>query len=97
VVPPSEPTGETGEPSSGGVEYVRITNTDNQGAFIRSEPRDDAQRIGAALPERRVLQIIGPDRLDQAVPNRTWRNVQDQTGRQGWVRADFLAPSDVGF
>ncbi len=97
AVPRAEPSTDSGEAAASGPEYVRIGNTEKQGAYIRTEPRDDAQRIGPALPDRSILLIIGPDRPDQLVGRRTWRNVQDQTGRQGWMRADFLAASDVGF
>lgn len=93
----AEPTAAGAEPAAAGSEYVRIANTDNLGAFIRTEPREGAQRIGVAVPERRILLVIGPDRPDPVVANQTWRNVQDETGRQGWMLARYLVPSDVGF
>jgi hypothetical protein len=86
------PSSLTPTPSAAG-EYVRIANTDRQGAFIRREPRANAPGI-VAYREGTVLRIVGPDTV---VDGRPWRQVEDSRGNRGWTPREYLEPSPTGF
>jgi len=90
--PPSiTPTPEASAPTA--PIFLKIGNTDRQGAFIRREPRAGAPGI-VALREGLVVRIVGPD---VTVDGRVWRNVTDGKGAIGWTPGEFLLPSDTGF
>ena len=65
---------------------VVVANTDRQGVFIRRSP--SAEDKIKVWPDGTVMQPVGPD---QQTDGRTWRNVQDPEGNQGWVPAEYLA------
>jgi len=73
--------------------FLKIANTDRQGAFIRREPRSGAPGI-VALRDGVVVRVVGPD---VTVDGRIWRNVSDGKGSVGWTPGEFLVPSDTGF
>jgi hypothetical protein len=75
------------------VEFLRVGNTDRQGAFIRREPRTGAPGI-VAHREGDILKVVGSD---QIVDGRVWRNVEDQRGNRGWVPREYLLPGPTGF
>lgn len=81
------------EPAPPGPEFVRVANTGGTGAFIRDAPRADARGI-VARADSAILRIVGPDVV---ADSRNWRNVEDNRGNQGWILADYLLPSDLGF
>lgn len=73
--------------------FLRIANTDRQGAYIRREPRAGAPGI-VALRDGIVVQVVGPD---VTVDGRVWRNVSDGKGAAGWTPAQYLESSPTGF
>jgi hypothetical protein len=75
------------------VEFVRVGNTDRQGAFIRREPRAGAPGI-VAHRDGTPFKVVGPDVL---VDGRPWRNVEDERGNRGWIAREYLLPSTTGF
>jgi SH3-like domain-containing protein len=81
--PRASPTPPPGEP----VRFVRVVNTDGQGANLRRAPDPASQRI-KVIREGAELELIGPNRQEGG---ETWRNVQDAEGDNGWISADFLA------
>jgi hypothetical protein len=62
-----------------------VANTDGDGVNLRREP-SPAGEVVAALSEGTRLEQIGPDRESGG---RTWRNVRDSAGNQGWLAANF--------
>ncbi len=64
--------------------HVSICNTAGIGAYVRAEPR--GQGI-TAWPDSTLLEIVGADR---SVDGEVWRNVRDQKGSNGWIKADYL-------
>ncbi|MPZ15259.1 MAG: hypothetical protein GEU73_12690 [Chloroflexi bacterium] len=83
----------TATPTPSRAEFVRIANTGGAGAFIRAEPRSNAQGI-RAYRDGTVLKVVGQD-----VPagGQVWRNVEDQQGNRGWTPDAYLLPSPTGF
>ncbi|MFN8522512.1 MAG: SH3 domain-containing protein [Chloroflexota bacterium] len=65
---------------------LQIANTDGQGVNLRREPSTTAERI-KVVPERDLVDVIGPDR---EVDGRRWKNVRTLDGDTGWIPAAFL-------
>jgi hypothetical protein len=61
-----------------------VANTGQDGLTLRRAPGGD--RI-AVLPDGSVVTPTGEEQQQQG---RTWRQVKDDQGREGWVAADFL-------
>jgi SH3-like domain-containing protein len=40
-----------------------------------------------------VVRLLGPEQ--QSADGRTWRQVEDERGNQGWVRADLLVETQA--
>lgn len=69
---------------------ARVTNTNGQGALIRREPSVNAASLGL-VAEGDVVTLMGPEETVQA---QVWKQVDDGSGNQGWIRADFLQVSE---
>ena len=62
-----------------------VVGTAGDGVFIRRTPvATDRLR---AWPEGTRMVVVGPDRQSDG---KTWKNVRDPAGNQGWVPAEFL-------
>jgi SH3-like domain-containing protein len=80
-------------PTTGAVrpERVRVVGAGAGRVNLRAEPGPAGARL-KGLVDGAELEVVGPDR---AVQGRTWRNVRDTSdGAEGWVSAEFLAPTD---
>jgi hypothetical protein len=83
AAPPS-----SGSAPSGG-ERLRVAGTDGAGLSLRDAPSATAARIGT-IAEGAVVETIGEPLQGEG---RTWRQVRDPQGKEGWVAADFLVPA----
>jgi uncharacterized protein YgiM (DUF1202 family) len=81
VAPTSAPT------TAEGAKF-RVTGTDTDGLFLRSDA-DQNSTILATLPEGTEVTVIGEDKPG---PNYTWKHVRASDGTEGWAAADFLKP-----
>ena len=79
------PGGTAGQTTSSG-ERLRVIDTGGSGANLRESPSSGAAIVKTA-PEGALLQVVGPDRQAEG---RTWRNVRDADGAQGWVAAELV-------
>jgi hypothetical protein len=68
---------------------VRVANTGGQGVILRRDPTTAAPRV-VVRAENTLLKVVGPD---EAIEGRTWRQVEDAQGNQGWTPAEFLLPT----
>jgi hypothetical protein len=68
---------------------VRVTGTDGDGVNVRREPSGTGQLI-TAVAEGALLTVLGEPRRNEG---RSWRMVRTQSGRSGWVAADYLTPA----
>jgi hypothetical protein len=66
---------------------VYVANTGGDGASLRKTPDPEGERIDV-LHDGTALTPLGPE---QQAGGRTWRQVRDTEGREGWVAADFLS------
>jgi len=64
-----------------------VVNTSGEGALVRREPSVNAQSAGLAR-EDGIVTLLGPEETVQA---QVWRQVEDEQGNQGWIRADYLS------
>ncbi len=82
------PAGPTVPPAP---EYVQVANTGGAGVYLRSDARQDAEHL-AALPEKSVLLVVGPNKT---VGGSIWRNLRTltDTPQTGWILAQYLAPA----
>jgi SH3-like domain-containing protein len=67
-------------------ETARVAHTDGQGVVLRTAPRDDARVPRGLLEGARVTVIEQPEG--------DWAHVRGETGLEGWIPIEFLAPSD---
>ena len=68
-------------------QFVRITNTGGEGAFLRRTTNlDDRLRAWA---DNTRLRVLGPD---TNVNGTLWRQVEDPAGNQGWIPAQYTQP-----
>lgn len=65
-----------------------VGHTDGQGAYLRRTPQGDRIR---PWPDGTLLTLIGGD---QIVEGKTWRNVRDPEGNDGWMVVDYLVPQE---
>jgi hypothetical protein len=72
--------------ASGGPVFVRVGNTDGDGACIRQDPSRSARCL-VPKSDGTQLRIAGND---VTAEGRTWRYVNDDEGTQGWVPAEYL-------
>ena len=63
-----------------------MIDTGGSGANLRERPSSTAPIVKTA-PEGGLLQVVGED---QQAEGRTWRNVRDADGSQGWVAAELV-------
>lgn len=81
VAPTSAPT------TTEGAKF-RVTGTETQGLFLRSDA-DQNSTILTTLPEGTEVTVIGEDKPG---PNYTWKHIRAPDGTEGWAAADFLQP-----
>ncbi|MDA8219690.1 MAG: hypothetical protein M0Z94_18995 [Dehalococcoidales bacterium] len=62
-----------------------VGNTGGDGVVIRKEPGSGEVIKGWA--DGTAMLVVGDDR---EAAGRTWKNVKDPDGNEGWVAADFL-------
>jgi len=87
AVPPTSIPTVTPQPPAPSLERrARIVNTGGDGALIRLEPSINAPSA-ALVREDTVVKLLGPEETVQA---QVWRQVEDNQGNQGWIRADYL-------
>jgi hypothetical protein len=86
AAPTSEPEP---SPTSAPARFVRVSNTNGLGVFLREEPGPQSQRIVPAVREGALLRLVGPEQTVQA---QIWRLCEDEgrNGAQGWVPAQYL-------
>jgi hypothetical protein len=70
-------------------ERLKVIDTGGEGANLRERPGSTGPVI-KTVPDGTVLQVIG---ADQAMDGKSWRNVRDDDGAQGWMAAELLAPA----
>jgi hypothetical protein len=70
------------------VARMKVGNTEGQGANLRQRPSATAPVL-RTLPEGAVVEVIG---AETNAEGRSWRNVRDQAGANGWVAAELLVP-----
>lgn len=75
-----------GQPSA---ERMKVKDTGGTGANMRDKPGQTGTVV-KTLPEGTVVEVIGPDR---PMDGRTWKNVKDDSGGQGWIAAELLEPA----
>jgi hypothetical protein len=66
-----------------------VTNTGADGLTLRRAPAADGERI-AVLPNGAAVTPMGPE---QQADGRSWRQVRDAQGREGWVASELLSAS----
>lgn len=86
----SRPSVSTSTPATqASVDFQRqilcVGNTGGDGVYIRS-PVQPERKI-KAWPDGTAMTMVG---ADQTVGARTWANVRDPAGNQGWVPAEYL-------
>jgi SH3-like domain-containing protein len=64
-----------------------VGGTGGDGVYLRRSP-GDGERI-KAWPDGAKMTVIGVDRI---VGGKTWKNVRDPDGNEGWVLGDYLVP-----
>jgi len=74
--------------SSSGAKFS-VTNTGDQGLFLRPDHNTNSDPI-KTLPDGSVVTVIGED---FSGPDRVWKHVRDAEGSEGWAAADFLKPA----
>ncbi len=85
---PQSPTPVPGTATPASRDYV-VANTGGSGVYIRKSAADPTSRI-KLWPEKTLMVEIG---VSGTADGRTWRNVRDPDGNQGWVPSEFLAPA----
>ncbi|GEM_PF-4761586 len=65
--------------------FVKITNTEGQGAYVRSGPSTSSP--GTVWPEGTILEVVGDDKPGE---NGTWKNVKAPDGTVGYTFAAYL-------
>jgi hypothetical protein len=86
-VPTSPPTITPPPISAPVVIRARVVNTGGDGALVRREPSVNAPSAGL-VREDGIVTLLGPEETVQA---QVWRQVEDEQGNQGWIRADYLS------
>ncbi len=88
---PSPTAGPTPTLAPGMARVARVANTDGQGANLRAEPSAASRRI-KVVRDGTEVELIGSEREAES---RTWRNVRDDTGADGWIPGEFLVDERV--
>jgi hypothetical protein len=79
-------------PTAAAVEYVKVANTGGAGVRLRAEPSNSADTV-VRVGEGATFMVIGPD---QENADGKFRHVElPNDGRQGWVPAQYLIPSEA--
>jgi hypothetical protein len=65
-----------------------VVGTDSMGVRMRTRPTLRSPVI-VTVPEGATVVAVGQD---VAADGHVWRPVRDETGQEGWVAADYLAP-----
>jgi hypothetical protein len=67
---------------------LRVVGTDGTGVNLRASPSLAAARI-KTIPEGTTLISLGEPQQNEG---RSWRNVRDPSGPEGWVAAEYVTP-----
>jgi polysaccharide biosynthesis protein PslG len=70
-------------------ERLRVAGTDGTGVNLRTAPSLSASRI-KTVPEGATLIALGSPRDSEG---RSWRNVREPDGSEGWVAAEYVTPA----
>jgi hypothetical protein len=71
---------------------VYVANTGGDGVVFRKAPGPDGERVDV-LKDGTALTPLGPE---QQAGGRSWRQVRDTQGREGWVAAELLSTLPSG-
>ena len=82
------PPAPTTAPSLVGQQF-RVTGTGAEGLFLRPEPASGNAPL-KTLIESSVVTVIGEP---TEAEGRTWYQVRDEAGSEGWAAAEFLKPA----
>lgn len=88
---PAPTTAAAAPPGLPAVLYV--ANTDGQGAYIRTQPRDSADTRIFAWNEGTPLVPLETRSIAEGSVSTTWVRVRDPRGQEGWLRQAYLAAS----
>jgi hypothetical protein len=87
--PQPEPDEASDDDDAPGPEMVKVKDTDGSGANMRDKPGQTGT-VMKTIPEGTTLEVIGEDRQ---MDGKTWKNVKDESGAQGWIAAELLEPA----
>ena len=70
-----------------------VANTDGQGAYIRTQPRDGADTRIFAWNDGTPLVPLETRSIAEGSVTSTWIRVRDPRGQEGWLRQGYLVPT----
>ncbi|HEY7063281.1 MAG TPA: hypothetical protein VII06_17520 [Chloroflexota bacterium] len=70
-----------------------VGNTDGQGAYLRSQPRDGNNTRVVAWTDGTAMTPLETTSVQEAGGAATWVRVRDPRGDTGWVRQAYLRPA----
>jgi SH3-like domain-containing protein len=70
-----------------------VANTDGQGAYIRTQPRDGVDTRVFAWNDGTPLVPLELRTVGEGSLSTTWVRVRDPRGQEGWLRQAYLAAS----
>jgi hypothetical protein len=70
-----------------------VANTDGQGAYLRSEPRELISARIVAWRDGTALTPLETTAVAEAGTTVEWVRLRDPNGRTGWIRRDYLSPT----
>jgi hypothetical protein len=86
---PGPTTAAVAPPSLPAVLYV--ANTDGQGAYIRTQPRDGVDTRVFAWNDGTPMVPLELRSVGEGAASSTWIRVRDPRGQEGWLRQAYLA------
>jgi hypothetical protein len=86
--PAAEAPGSPAAPPAQADAQIKVANTGGTGVYLRKTPNlGDRVRAWA---DGTALKVVGPDTVENGV---TWKHVQDPAGNDGWIPAQYTAPT----
>jgi hypothetical protein len=70
-----------------------VANTDGEGAYLRSQPRDGTDTRIIAWREGTPLTPLETTTTTVGGTSSVWVRVRDPNGQTGWVRQNYLSPT----